>query len=321
MAEKQKPVAINHVGLHASDPQYSVTWFQGLFGFPVVARQGDTAILRIGDGPQYMAVHGTPDKNPGYTHFGFSIDDFNAEEFTANLRELGLTPSHFPGPMQFTLRNRGSERGGAPEGTPEVFIGDPDGIIVQVQDTKYCGGSGPLGDVGYATPEPAPTEGLVRTIECNHCTLGVSDGAKSLEFYQEIFDMPVDTYQGPTPILRVGSGNASLVLFDLNVPEAKGVKPCIDHVCFAVESFDVDRIEKALGEYGLEVLGQAFRSTGPLQTYYTARMPDRGGDPHGTKELYFTEPDGTVMQLQDVRYAGGCGSLGEIRGTGVKRPF
>ncbi len=321
MAEKQKPVAINHVGLHASDPQHSVTWFQGLFGFPVVARQGHTAILRIGDGPQYMAVHGKPDKNPGYTHFGFSIDDFNAEELTANLRELGLTPSHFPGPMQFTVRNRGSELGGAPEGTPEVFIGDPDGIIVQVQDTKYCGGSGPLGDVGYATPEPAPTEGIIRTIECNHCTLGVSDGAKSLEFYQEIFDMPVDTYQGPTPILRVGSGNASLVLFDLNVPEAKGVKPCIDHVCFAVESFDVDRIEKALGEYGLEVLGQAFRSTGPLQTYYTARMPDRGGDPHGTNELYFTDPDGTVVQLQDVRYAGGCGSLGEIRGTGVKHPF
>ena len=81
------------------------------------------------------------------------------------------------------------------------------------------------------------------------------------------------------------------------------------------------RIEKALGEYGLEVLGQAFRSTGPLQTYYTARMPDRGGDPQGTNELYFTDPDGTVIQLQDVRYAGGCGCWGEIRGTGVKHPF
>ena len=44
-------------------------------------------------------------------------------------------------------------------------------------------------------------------------------------------------------------------------------------------------------------------------------------DPQGTKELYFTDPDGTVVQLQDVRYAGGCGSLGEIRGTGVKHPF
>ena len=325
MSQEPKPtpvVSINHIGIHASDPSHSLRWFQGIFGFPVVARQGDTTILRIGQGPEYLAIHGKPDKNPGYTHFGFSIDGFNVDEFAANLREIGLAPSAFPGPMQFTIRNRGTERGGAPEGTPEIFIGDPDGIIVQVQDARYCGGGGPLGDVGYANPEPPPKEGIFRAIEINHCTLVVSDGAKSLEFYQKIFELPVDTYQGPTPILRVGSGNASIVLFDRNSePEAKELKPYFDHVCFAVENFDVDRIEKALGEYGLQVLGEAFRSTGPLQTYYTARMPDRGGDPEGTNELYLTDPDGTVIQLQDARYAGGCGHLGEIRGTGVKHPF
>ena len=132
-------------------------------------------------------------------------------------------------------------------------------------------------------------------------------------------DLPIDTYQGPTPILRVGKGNASLVLFD--VSGMKGVDPCIDHACFAIADFDVDRVTNVLAGYGLEVLGEALRSNGPMETYYTDRMPDRGGDPHGTKELYFTDHDQTVVQLQDIRYAGGCGLLGEIRGTGVKHPF
>ena len=67
MSQKPKPtpvVSINHVGLHASDPEHSLRWFQGIFGFPVVARQGDTTILRVGQGPQYMVIHGKPDKNP-----------------------------------------------------------------------------------------------------------------------------------------------------------------------------------------------------------------------------------------------------------------
>ena len=311
--------AINHVSIRASDPARSQKWFQGLFGLPIVAHQGETAILRIDEGPQYMQILAQAGTHTGYTHFGFVVEDFNAEQFADILREAGLTQSDFPHLNQFTIRNRDSEDDGATEGTVELFLGDPDGNIVQVQDTKYCGGSGLLGEISYETPEPAPGQGLLTIREINHCTLGVSNGKRSVEFYQKIFNLPIDTYQGPTPILRVGSGNASLVLFDIS--DLEGADPCIDHACFAVDDFDVERVEKVLGDYGLEVLGEAFRATGPMQTYYTNRMPDRGGDPDGTKELYFTDHDQTVVQLSDIRYAGGCGCLGEIRGTGVKHPF
>ena len=47
----------------------------------------------------------------------------------------------------------------------------------------------------------------------------------------------------------------------------------------------------------------------------TMRMPDRGGAPGGTPELYFTDPDGILLQLQDARYCGGNGYLGEECGT------
>jgi len=39
------------------------------------------------------------------------------------------------------------DRGGAPGGTPELYFTDPDGIVVQLQHTSYCGGAGVLGEV------------------------------------------------------------------------------------------------------------------------------------------------------------------------------
>ena len=41
---------------------------------------------------------------------------------------------------------RMENRGGAPGGTPEQYFTDPDGLLMQLQDTTYCGGGGFLGD-------------------------------------------------------------------------------------------------------------------------------------------------------------------------------
>jgi hypothetical protein len=50
----------------------------------------------------------------------------------------------------------------------------------------------------------------------------------------------------------------------------------------------------------------------PMTHYVSLRMPDRGGAPGGTPELYFTDPDGLVMQIQDTSYCGGAGHLGNV---------
>ena len=42
------------------------------------------------------------------------------------------------------MENRGGARG---TGTPELYFTDPDNIAIQIQDVKYCGGGGFLGDV------------------------------------------------------------------------------------------------------------------------------------------------------------------------------
>ena len=46
--------------------------------------------------------------------------------------------------------------------------------------------------------------------------------------------------------------------------------------------------------------------------YISLRMENRGGAKDGTPELYFTDPDGLLIQLQDTKYCGGSGSLGEV---------
>ena len=305
--------AFNHMTLAVSDPATSLDWYQGLFGMPIVARQRDTVVLRVGEGPQFIAISGSPSSNPRITHYCLSIDDFDHEEAVQILAEYGVASINSSGPMQSRIRMRGPEFGGALEGTPELYFGDPDGIVVQLQDSSYCGGAGFNGENCLATEEAAPTEGLLTLREFNHFTLFVSDQAKSIEFYQSLFGMPVDTFQGALPVMRVGFGRAFLALAQ------QPAQPRIHHVSLAVDDFDVDRIFSILERYGLTILGEAGRATGPLQAYVTMRGANRGGLRTGTPEVYFTDPDGILLQLQDNRYCGGNGYLGDLCGT-VENP-
>jgi catechol 2,3-dioxygenase-like lactoylglutathione lyase family enzyme len=118
----------------------------------------------------------------------------------------------------------------------------------------------------------------------NHATLFVRDVAKSQEFYQRLFGMPVLTAQSPGVNLAVGSGFIGLY------PAENGDAPRIDHVCFGVDRFDADTLKRKLGAEGVDAI-----------------IRDR----EETKELYFADPNGIRIQLQDVRYRGGVGPLGD----------
>src|SRR5260221_4313825 len=47
---------LNSATLAVSDVRRSVAFYQKLFGLPVQAQQGPMAILRVGAGPQFMAL-------------------------------------------------------------------------------------------------------------------------------------------------------------------------------------------------------------------------------------------------------------------------
>ena len=130
--------------------------------------------------------------------------------------------------------------------------------------------------------QAGPAIGVAKHL--NHATLRVTDVPRSRRFYQELFGMPVLTSQDPGVNLRVGSSFIGLY------PVEQGEPARIDHVCLALENFNADAVQSKLAARQIEA---------------TVRLR---GD---TKELYFPDPDGIRIQLQDVRYRGGVGPLGD----------
>jgi hypothetical protein len=119
-----------------------------------------------------------------------------------------------------------------------------------------------------------------------------------------------DVLRGQAALLAVGSKRQFITMAGMNAAQAG--KPAIGHGCFTMESFNSDKVLKALADYGIKPRGDARGPAGPLVSYVSMRMENRGGAKEGTPELYFTDPDGVLMQIQDVSYCGGAGYLGEV---------
>jgi catechol 2,3-dioxygenase-like lactoylglutathione lyase family enzyme len=128
-----------------------------------------------------------------------------------------------------------------------------------------------------------PPIGAVK--QMNHVSIFVPNVQKSVEFYQSTFGMPVLTRQDPGMNLSCGAGF-------LGIYPAQGgaTTGSINHICFGMDNFDADAVLKTLTDRGIK-----------------GNIRLRGD----TKELYFTDPDGIRVQLQDVKYKGGVGPLGD----------
>ena len=292
--------------ISVADIDASIGFYQDLFGMPVQARSAERTCLRIGDGPQFMGIRKTRDgEMPTITHLGYSVEDFQIERVLGALQAVGFERIEAPPPtaagIDHTMKTWVSKRGD----TEELFFADARGLVVQLSDPGYCGGSGIAGDI---CPAPAPVpSGLMRLHDLNHFTAFVNDGAQANRYYQDTFGLSVQAYQGPqSPVTGIGDGHQFVMYAG---PARDGMVPAnIHHGCFNMHDFDVDTILATLTDYGLVARGEA--PTGPLMHYVSLRMPERGGAEGGTPELYFTDPDGILLQLQDVSYCGGGGYLG-----------
>ena len=316
---------INHVTLSVSDVKRSVDFYQGLFGMPVISRQGSGTNLQIGAGPQFLGVSAAGSDPPRLDHLSLGLEDFDVERVSRILTQYGVTRVDSAagigggglsgGPMKMRVRMRGSDAGGAQEGTPELYVGDPNGFVIQLQDPRYCGGAGPLGNVCRAQ-EPSPRRGLLALRGWSHCTNNVSDPAASRKFCQDVFGLRIQAFQGPTaPVLGLGGGGEFL-MFTAGAAGRGGSgaapRAAINHLCMTLDNFRPETVIKALETYGIKPRGDGQGAPGPLVHYISVRREDRGGAKEGTPELYFTDPDGLINQLQDVSYCGGSGVLGNV---------
>jgi catechol 2,3-dioxygenase-like lactoylglutathione lyase family enzyme len=296
--------ALSHFGIAVSDTRRAVEFYQGLFGMPVQARSGTTTLLRVGAGPQFLLIAPVEgNASPRITHYGLGVEGFDVDRVVATLARHGVTKAETAAPMKVAVTSR--------DGRSDLLFGDPDGIVCQLQDVSYCGGSGPLGSRCAAT-EPSPTRGLIAIKDLNHLTIASTDSQRSNSFYRGLFGFSIRSYQGPTaPTLAVGPATQFLMFASgggaaQTAPRRAG----INHACWSLDGFKPETILKALESYGLKPRESAQGPAGPLRHYVTMRMENRGGAPGGTPELYFTDPDGLVIQLQDTSYCGGSGFLG-----------
>ncbi len=126
-------------------------------------------------------------------------------------------------------------------------------------------------------PTSAKAAAAIPATTLNHVTLRVSDVDRSVNFYRQLFDLPIANRQQNSTGLALGSAH-------LGLSKAQGGEPPhINHFCLGVENFDADRVIQMLDAYGVK---GSIRMRGDV------------------KELYFMDPDNLRVQLQDVSYHG-----------------
>jgi catechol 2,3-dioxygenase-like lactoylglutathione lyase family enzyme len=297
---------LHQVTLAVTDLGRSLEFYRALFGAPVRARSEEAAVLGLGDGHPFLVLTSAGVDRPRIDRWGMAVEGLDPDRVVAALAPHGVTRAGGSGGSG-SIVGPGQVRvmpGGA---MAAIYVGDPNGLVAELHDPRDCG-DGSLGvRCGYVAPEwpGAP----LRLVALSHLTINVPDPGATNEFYRRVYGMDTQTYQAASPLLGVGPGEHFLMF----IPSAAGGGPAsgarIHHACLTVAEFDVERIQEALEQQGLRPRGDG--AAGPLQHWVSLRMPNRGGAPDGTPEVYFSDPDGLAIQLQDARYCGGGGYLGD----------
>jgi catechol 2,3-dioxygenase-like lactoylglutathione lyase family enzyme len=115
----------------------------------------------------------------------------------------------------------------------------------------------------------------------NHASLAVSDVEKSAGFYAKLLGLKEVSRPGNGGI-NLGLGTSFLGLYKIPDPGR------VHHVCIGVDDYDADRIAERLKTQGVAAT---------IDRNLANRTS--GGD-----QLYFTDPDGTRVQLSANGYQG-----------------
>jgi catechol 2,3-dioxygenase-like lactoylglutathione lyase family enzyme len=110
------------------------------------------------------------------------------------------------------------------------------------------------------------TESTFEAVGLNHIALRVTDVLRSREFYKKHLGLTV-TRDGGERNCFLSCGNNFVALFQND-------QPAMDHYCYSIKDYDVNRAEEKLKAQGLEP--RVVRDAG---------------------RIYFPDPDGLTVQL------------------------
>lgn len=120
-----KADTLNHVSLAVADVERSARFYQELLGLEVVSRPGNGGV-NLGLGSGFLGIYALP--QPGQVHhFCLGVEDYDADRLSARLGEAGVRTVVDRDPANRT------------SGGDQVYLPDPDGIIVQLGPNGYQG--------------------------------------------------------------------------------------------------------------------------------------------------------------------------------------
>jgi catechol 2,3-dioxygenase-like lactoylglutathione lyase family enzyme len=155
----------------------------------------------------------------------------------------------------------------------------------RISRRELLGALAALTATAASSPAGATAAPVGTVASFNHVSVFVPNVQKSVAFYQDLLGLPILTRQDPGINLNCGTGFLGIYPLPTNATASR-----IDHLCLGLANFDADAVLTQLTARGIK-----------------ANIRMRGE----TKELYFTDPDGIRVQLQDVKYKGGTGPLGD----------
>lgn len=308
-----KAVALQGVTFNVPNLEQGLGFYQSLYGLRIQAHQGKSAILRIGDGPYFIKMVEATGR-PDFECPVISIKDFDAERVKKVLADLDV-----PSEIRYRTAENGGGGPGAPNGTPELFFKDLDGLEYQIQDTAYAGGAGLRGDVVKLEPMTDRVKNAVfHAKTLNHTTNFYTDNVKTIDFFQKIFDINIMVIQGTGAYLGAGD---RFLFGAVKVP-----RPSITHFAVGIDNYNDAEVMKKLYAFGLEAAGGQAGGTidgkdpnrvgRPLTA---ANIPRQWGAygggldvPFGTSQTEIWDANGVMTHVQDVAYKGGAGYKGDI---------
>src|SRR5687767_426653 len=109
---------LSQIVLTVSNVKQSLDFYQGLFGMPIQARQGSTVLLRVGDGPRFVALRQAAEgERPSISALGFGVENFSIDGVMKVLTAQGYAAAPAtadkPGPKQVLARVRRENEGGS----------------------------------------------------------------------------------------------------------------------------------------------------------------------------------------------------------------
>ena len=188
--------------LTVTNAKRSLEFYQRLFGLPVVATQGPVPIMRLGAGPQFIALSERPTAKLGIHHVCLTIQGFEVDRVMKTLAGFGVMPAEpgftgglAGGPLRARVRMRGENAGGAKEGTPRST--SPTRTASSSSCRRPPTAAAPVFWRGLlVSPGRREAASGDEGDEPRHARGQRSQ--TSLEFYRRVFGLPVVAMQGPS---------------------------------------------------------------------------------------------------------------------------